>query len=263
MNDLKSKKTILIVAHPDDEILWFSSVVDKINEIIFCFHSSHAKPHLSLTRDQLMNNKPYDNLYSLKIPQSDTFGSANWATPLFNKYGIKIKNSKKAKNYKNNYNRLLVDLNRIVQNYETVITHNPWGDYGSEEHVQIYRVLDELQGKYNYELYFTNYVSNKSLLAMTKYMGMLDNAHFSLPVNNHKYNEVKRIYEKCGCWTWYKDWIGFENEIYISNKKSYISKNKISLNYINIHNNSKKPSSFLEFTRKSARQVFKWLHLTR
>jgi len=37
---------ILVVAHPDDEILWFSSVVDKVDEILFCFGDYPALPAL-------------------------------------------------------------------------------------------------------------------------------------------------------------------------------------------------------------------------
>jgi len=29
--------SILVVAHPDDEVLWFSSVLERVQETIICF----------------------------------------------------------------------------------------------------------------------------------------------------------------------------------------------------------------------------------
>ena len=38
------EQSILVVAHPDDEILWFSSIADKIHAIVICFMDYRFDP---------------------------------------------------------------------------------------------------------------------------------------------------------------------------------------------------------------------------
>ena len=39
----KFKNGILVVAHPDDECLFYSSIINKISTIIFCFSKIQVK----------------------------------------------------------------------------------------------------------------------------------------------------------------------------------------------------------------------------
>ena len=44
------ENSILIMAHPDDDILWMSSVIEKVEDIIFCFNDDPPHPDLGIAR---------------------------------------------------------------------------------------------------------------------------------------------------------------------------------------------------------------------
>ena len=39
-----SGKSILVVAHPDDEILWFSSILASVDHVILCYLGELVNP---------------------------------------------------------------------------------------------------------------------------------------------------------------------------------------------------------------------------
>ena len=41
MNNFEIENSTLVVAHPDDEILWFGSIVNKCKKVIICFGPSN------------------------------------------------------------------------------------------------------------------------------------------------------------------------------------------------------------------------------
>jgi hypothetical protein len=68
---LESKSFKVIVAHPDDEILFFNSMVEKASEIIICFGPSSTKA-ISAGREMLKSSYPFDNETFLDIPDGWT-----------------------------------------------------------------------------------------------------------------------------------------------------------------------------------------------
>ena len=79
-----------------------------------------------------------------------------------------IQNSKE--HYRNNYDELKQRLEEKLRGYRNVFTHNPWGEYGHEEHVQVYRVVKDLQAQMRFNLWYSNYVSNKSFKLMLSHV---------------------------------------------------------------------------------------------
>ncbi len=57
----------------------------------------------------------------------------------------KSNNTGSGKDYKENYYKLKNHLKKKLMGYVNIFTHNPWGEYGSEEHIQVYKVVKELQ----------------------------------------------------------------------------------------------------------------------
>ena len=55
-----------------------------------------------------------------------------------------------------------------------VIAHGPWGEYGHEEHVQVFRVVASLATEMGFRLWLPAYVAPKSealMLRNLKYCG--------------------------------------------------------------------------------------------
>jgi hypothetical protein len=211
--------SLLIVAHPDDEVLWFSSILDKVDHIIICFLERKSKPAWSEGRKLALLNYPLKNLSCLEIDESVVFNDNNWHNPVNTNYGLRIKDKNKPEQqYIQNFHEIKQKLKPILQNYSNVITHNPWGEYGNEEHIQIYRVLNELQHMNNYNLWFNNYCSNKSLKIVLNYMYMFNFDSVTFKTNKKLSKNIQKLYQKYECWTWYADWQMFDQETFIKNE---------------------------------------------
>jgi hypothetical protein len=213
------ENSIIITAHPDDEILWFSSILEKVNEVAICFLDCRSKPNLSIGRQKSLLAHPIKNISCFSIDESETFNSANWHDPLITQFGIEISDKNISdKKYRGNYYKLKQHLKDKLIGYHNVFTHNPWGEYGHEEHVQVYRVVKEVQKEMRYDLWFSNYCSNSSFKLMLSYISGFDSEYVTLGTNKNLSSTVKELYKKNGCWTWYDDWEWFNEESFMKDR---------------------------------------------
>jgi len=199
--------SILVVAHPDDEALWFSSLVEGVREIIVCYLNVKSDPSLSEGRRVSLSDHPLGSLSCLKLEESEVFNAKNWYAPTVTKYGIDIKaGENKQKQYKRNFYILKETLYPRLKPYGHIFTHNPWGEYGHEEHVQLYRVIKSLQKDLDVTIWYPNYVSNKSLPLLQKTISNLSMQYISMPTQTEMGTSLKHLYESNSCWTWHRDW---------------------------------------------------------
>jgi hypothetical protein len=212
-------KSILIVSHPDDEILWFSSIVDKVDEIIFCYSDIPSNQKWTIGRKQSLSEYPMKNISCLGIDEPEAFNSNNWQNPVLTEFGIKIFKRIPNKKYKENYSKITKVLKDKLTKYDNVFTHNPWGEYGNEEHIQIYRIVKKYQEKRSFNLWFSNYCSNRSYPLMLKYISGVNSEYITFRTNKELSNTIKNLYVKNGCWTWYDDWIWFNEESFMNDKE--------------------------------------------
>ncbi len=210
------EKSIIVVAHPDDEILWFSSILSKADYILFCFLEMRMKPLKTCGRKQTLSGYPLKNISCLGIDESEAFWDVDWQNPKLTKFGIEIaKNPSSARRYEKNYHTLRHDLKSSLKGYKNVFTHNPWGDYGHAEHVQIYRVLKDLQSDMKFNMWFSNYCSNKSFALMLEYISGFDSEYLTLRTDMALAETIKDLYQKNGGWTWYDEWKWFNEESFM------------------------------------------------
>lgn len=210
------EKSAIIVAHPDDEVLWFSSILDKVKEILICFLGNKSQPHWEAGRKKCLSEYPMKKISCLGIDESEVFNGANWQNPVIAKYGIEIsKKNFSCKLYMENYYKLKQFLKNKLADCHNVFTHNPWGEYGNEEHIQVYRVIKELRDEMKYNLWFSNYCSNKSFHLMLRHIAGFNSEYKTLNTNNVLGKQIKEIYKRNGCWTWYDDWEWFNEESFM------------------------------------------------
>ncbi len=206
---------ILVVAHPDDEILWFSSVVDKVDEILFCFGDYPALPALGEGRRKALAEYPLEHCSSLQLEESGSFSGADWGHPVESPYGLEIVHGRRTeRRYRETYRLLEERLAEKLATCRNVITHNPWGEYGHEDHVQVYRAVEALQKRLSFRLWFSNYASNRSAALMFRYFSGFDTHYLTLPTNRELAHSLKSIYERHGCWTWYGGYQWFDQECF-------------------------------------------------
>jgi LmbE family N-acetylglucosaminyl deacetylase len=137
---------ILVVAHPDDEILWFNpEELDKIY-IVFLGRDGRAAA---------LNEHPLKHkIECFNFPESNYW-----------------RDKTKKVEYDKNYSDLIAKLKEI--DATEVRTHNAYGEYGHLDHILCFNACMEV---------------------------------FNCPVNGKNpklYREIKNIYQKKQCWTWF------------------------------------------------------------
>lgn len=258
--------SLMVVAHPDDDILWMGSVIDKVGGVIFCFKDDPDNPETGAAREKTINAYPLQDVSSLKLTEPPSWDKANWSRPEATAYGIKLEKSRDSElRYRETHENLLHILRDRMANIKNVFTHNPWGEYGHEDHVLVYRVLKNLQAEFHYDLWFSNYCSNRSVKFMNHYISGFGAEYECLPVNLPLVNEIAEIYKRNGCWTWYEDYQWFERECLMRETPDGAAPGQLAyghnfpVNYIKIHvgTSNTKPKRFARIASRLQRRLKK------
>ena len=215
------EQSIIVAAHPDDEVLWFSSILNKVNNVVVCFLEDKRYPWLGVGRRKSLAKYPIKNISCLNIDSLDVFERADWQNPVTTEYGVEIvsKNIPNSEeHYKDNFNKLKQQLEEKLRGYRNIFTHNPWGEYGHEEHVQVYRVVKDLQSQMKFSLWYSNYVSNKSFKLMLNHVEQFCFNSVAFETNRVLTTAVTNIYKRNKCWTWFDDWECFEEELFLKER---------------------------------------------
>lgn len=241
------KNSVIVVAHPDDEILWFSSIMQDVSQVIIAYEDCWAEPDLGAKRAAAVAELPHKNAISLKIDEAGTYGCANWKKPELSEHGIAFSHGTIKRELKRSVINALPFINKptapksvsdmYAENYHilydlldqkldagmNVFTHNPWGEYGHEDHLQVFRAVDKLRVKKGFTQWMSNYVTDRTLpLAMTYFSDKL--THYQRLQTDKVYAEdVTNIYRKHDCWTWRNDWVGFDDECFMEAPKSQVN----------------------------------------
>jgi hypothetical protein len=103
---------------------------------------------------------------------------------------------------------------RDLAGCRNVVTHNPWGEYGHEEHVQVFRAVESLQRELGFMLWVSCYCSNRSDALMRQYLSRLGTPTPLLPTDKALGARFQALYTEAGCWTWADDYIWPEREVF-------------------------------------------------
>ena len=211
-------ESVLIVAHPDDEVLWASSILNSVSKIVICFTNQHNKNSVAtLGRKLLRSNFPLANVVFLNLTEADVFDQGKWVAPKETRYGMYVKQDKH--NYKKNYSLLKERLRDLLVGVKVVITHNPWGEYGSEEHVQVHKVVYSLSDELEFDTVVTGYVSEKSQRFMMMQRFKLDKVYCVLDTNPELQKKLQELYAKNNAWTWSDNYKWPAQEVFYIMKK--------------------------------------------
>lgn len=197
----------VVVAHPDDEVLWFSSLLERCKRVVVCFgpSASGSEPY-DAGRAALMDSYPLSKVKFLRLPQSDAYQEFNWKKPRTSVNG-ELLLAKPNLSYDANSVRLTSILAEELRDEEVIFSHNPWGEYGHEEHVQVFSALRKLSKERPFEHFVSSYCSNRSHTLMTRSMHMLArDGHLVLSTNGAMADRMKGLYSDFDCWTWMPDY---------------------------------------------------------
>jgi len=193
----------IVAAHPDDEALWLSSVLGDVGAVIFCYGDPYQRPKLAAARRRAVAALPRNGLIDLQIPESGAGFAVDWPLPALTAFGVAINEPQARQRYEANYPKLIAALRPVLAHCRDVYTHNPWGEYGHAEHLQVYRAVAELQIELGFTLWFSNYVSARSWQLAQQ---LADRIYWSARVarapDEKLARQLMRIYADAGAWTW-------------------------------------------------------------
>ena len=211
---------ICVVAHPDDEVLWFASILKEIKKVIIVYHDCPSEPELGEKRTHAISRLPYE-VVSLAIPEAGTYNSAHWQRPRISDYGLSLNQNAISRAaiqaYEQNYYSIKAQLVKHIPMKSTVFTHNPWGEYGHADHVQINRALSDLHTPLRLTLKVSPYISSQSETLAEFYAENTTITPERRLVDSSYANQIANIYKHCGCWTWVDNWTWNEDEYLLPN----------------------------------------------
>jgi hypothetical protein len=200
---LRQSANAVVVAHPDDEALWLSSVVASADRVVFGFGALLDRPRTSEARRQAVAALPLNGIVNLEIPESGVGFHSGQPPPELTPVGVRISDATVSARYESNYVKLLEGLRASLTGCQDVYTHNPWGEYGHSEHIQVYRAVTALQDELGYTVWFSNYVGAGNWTLVRSLAEQLSWARRSIVrPDEATARALMRVYRRYGAWTW-------------------------------------------------------------
>lgn len=166
---------ILVIAHLDDEVLWFNP--QDFDKIVVCsFFRRDNEYGINSKRFKVLERHPLkEKIKVLGLCDGNYWRDKNpvelFALNLFKEILMKI-------------------LPSEIENASVIYTHNSWGEYGHTDHIAVHEVIKRIA---KCPIYCFNGIEEKKEIN-----GSYENIDLEF------YKKVKNIYQEEGCWTW--DW---------------------------------------------------------
>lgn len=236
------KNSMIIGAHADDELLWFNSILPSVDEVVVVYREFWAQPGLGERRAAAFSDYPRP-IDCLDVPESGAYGCADWSAPDLNEFGIgfrleaqrremtrlarrslatmqvtdpaRVADRSVARAYETNFATICERLEPRLKPDMNVFTHNPWGEYGHEEHIQVFRALSLLRDKIGFRLWMSNYCTERALPLAMRHFSAAPGGYIRLPTDKAFAEKVAAVYKRHDCWTWADDWAWFDEECFM------------------------------------------------
>lgn len=203
----------IVMAHPDDEVLWAGSALRAAERIVVVYGELPCAPDLTEGRKAAMAAFVLPTLDWLQMVESGVFDSASWPTPRETKYGVyphralRLLDSFDPDRYRRQFGELRDLLRGRLAGVRNVIAHGPWGEYGHEDHIQVFRVVASLVDELGFQLWVPGYYAPKSEALMRRNLRFLGRPTVALPIDPVLADEIAQVYKRTRTWTWFDDYV--------------------------------------------------------
>ena len=189
--DLSGVDSIMIVAHPDDEVIWGGSHLLEGNYLVVCITAG--------------NNQI----------RAEEFLKAIKAT---GSKGIMLGYPDKTFNKRNDWKKVDTDIEKDVETllslkkWKVIATHNPEGEYGHIHHIMTSRIVTDVYKEKYQSLdnlyYFGNYYNKSKIGAVEKNLIPIsdDNYQKKVDIIKNIYKSQYFIMDKFGQMVKYENW---------------------------------------------------------
>jgi hypothetical protein len=194
----------LIVAHPDDEIIWFSSILGRVKRVFICFMEiqTASARFANEGRLKVMEHYPLDHVEFLKLREADVYLKGDWKRPQLGDYGMAL--ATRCPEYESNFSMLCELLAPRIGAFKHIFTSSPWGEYGHEEHVQLNRVIRHLKKicNFDYDVWFPACGGARSEKLRREAIKSSGSQRVSYPTDAVLIKMITGLYQYFHCWTW-------------------------------------------------------------
>ena len=203
----------IVMAHPDDEVLWACSALRAAEKIVLVYGEWPGEAIITEGRREAMAAFPLPTLDWLEMPETGVFDSASWPEVRETEYGLyphpalSILGHFNPEQYRAQFGKLREVLRTRLAGFRNVIAHGPWGEYGHEEHVLVFRVVASLAAELGFRLWVPAYVGPKSERLMLRNLKYCGKPSRSLPVDQAFAQEIAQIYKRTKTWTFYDGYV--------------------------------------------------------
>lgn len=212
------KRACVVVAHPDDEVLWFSSVLAEVGRVILCFEDCAEYPEFGPARRAVLAAYPLPSVEALRLPEPCSVHLVDWLTTEPDEYGVQLNAANVTDEQRGRYRQcshaLRQALEPRLQGIDVVFTHNPWGEYGHPDHVQVSSVVDSLSAEYGFRVLYSGYIASRTMPLAARHLPRLG-GWVELPVQSALAEPIEALYKRHGAWTWPADHQRFSSEVFL------------------------------------------------
>jgi LmbE family N-acetylglucosaminyl deacetylase len=211
-------RACVVVAHPDDEALWFSSLLGRVGQVLLCFEACDEYPELAPGRQAVLDAYPLPGVRSLRLPEPCSVHLVDWSRAEPDAYGVALNlvaaDDPRRERYRQSFAALRTALAPQLRGFASVFTHNAWGEYGHPDHIQVLRAVESLQPELGFRLFSSGYVAHRTMPLAARALPRIAR-WFELPTRPELVAPLEALYRAHGCWTWPTDYQRFATETFL------------------------------------------------
>jgi len=211
MDEIDFERAAIVAAHPDDEVLWFGSLVPRVGRIVLCY-GMQASGTGGTQRRRVVDEYPYRSIEFFDLIEPGSYTKALWP-PVFGPMGLELDAPSPA--HESSFSEIVARLRQTLSGVTTVFTHNPWGEYGNEEHTLVYAAVNSLKREFGFELYVSSYVGVAMLDLFRQVVDEGINDIRRYRIDKLVAAMIVQLYRKHGAWTWFQDWTWPDEESFV------------------------------------------------
>ena len=202
----------IVMAHPDDEVLWAGSALRAAGKIVLVYGPMQSAPKLTEGRRVAMAAFPLPSLDWLEMRESEVYDSACWPNAREVPYGLypypvlRLLRGFDPQRYRDGFVRLQDRLRGRLAGMRNVIVHSPWGEYGHEDHVQVFRAVAALAEEMQFRVWVPGYFADKSEALMRRNLRFFGAPTAPMPIDKALAEEISQIYKRTSTWTWFDEY---------------------------------------------------------
>jgi hypothetical protein len=177
---------LLIVAHPDDCVLWFNPKL--FDKIVICLLDRFDNYDVFKGRLEVQKKHPLkDKIVWLGLTEDGY-------------YQNKLNYDKHCRNY----DLLKEKLANELIGYDEIHTHNSWGEYGHTDHIMVNQIVREL--------------SKVPVWCFDGITPSVGKERREEEMDIEFFKKVRELYKKNNCWTWKIDYYPTPTQMYYNEK---------------------------------------------